>query len=199
MRSGRNVPHEVVRMRVPTALGEFMIQATPRGLRGVAPARMWDESAGRSGPGGPAAPAGRLAPDVGDALVQLQAAGDILRRYADREPVRFEGPLDVPATAFHLSVWERLRWIPFGTTATYGEIATALGMPGHAQAVGAAVGANPLCILVPCHRVVGSDGSLRGFAWGLDFKRRLLAHEGRAGLSLFADHVTGGAGTEVPA
>jgi O-6-methylguanine DNA methyltransferase len=184
MRSGRNVPPEVVRMRVPTALGEFMIQATPRGLRAVTPVRMRDESAGRSGSGGPAV---ARAPEARAARVHLQAAGDALRRYADREPVRFEGPLDVPATAFHLSVWERLRAIPYGTTATYGEIAAALGMPGEAQAVGAAVGANRVCILVPCHRVVGADGSLRGFAWGLDLKCRLLAHEGSAALHLFED------------
>jgi O-6-methylguanine DNA methyltransferase len=69
---------------------------------------------------------------------------------------------------------------------TYGAIAAALDMPGEARAVGAAVGANPLCVLVPCHRVVGADGSLRGFAWGLDLKRRLLAHEGSAAMELFA-------------
>lgn len=193
MRSGRNVPSEVVRMRVSTALGEFMIQATPRGLRAVTPVRMLDESAGRSGSHGPIV---GFAPDAGDASAHVRAAADALRRYADGEPVRFEGPLDVPATAFHVGVWERLRAIPFGATATYGEIAAALGMPGNAQAVGAAVGANRICILVPCHRVVGSDGSLRGFAWGLDFKRRLLAHEGRAALSLFADHVPAETGTE---
>ena len=186
---GRNKPPEVVRMRVPTALGEFVVEATGRGLRAVTPARMRDDSAGPSGSRGPIV---GLAPDAGDASAHVQAAAEALRRYADGEPVRFEGPLDVPATAFRLGVWERLRATPFGTTTTYGEIAAALGMPGDAQAVGAAVGTNRICILVPCHRVVGSDGSLRGFAWGLDFKRRLLAHEGRAALSLFAEVTAAG-------
>jgi O-6-methylguanine DNA methyltransferase len=95
--------------------------------------------------------------------------------------------LDLPAPDFHLAVWERLRAIRFGATTTYGGIAEALGMPGEARAVGGAVAANPICVLVPCHRVVGADGSLRGFAWGLDLKRRLLAHEGSGALSLFAD------------
>ncbi|TMQ50622.1 MAG: methylated-DNA--[protein]-cysteine S-methyltransferase, partial [Candidatus Eisenbacteria bacterium] len=64
---------------------------------------------------------------------------------------------------------------------TYGALARDLGVPGDARAVGAAVAANPIAILVPCHRVVGAGGTLRGYAWGVDFKRRLLAHELRIG------------------
>ena len=91
----------------------------------------------------------------------------------------------MPGSPLQQAAWERLRAIPFGATTTYGAIASGVGMPGEARAVGAAVAANRLCILVPCHRVVASDGALRGFAWGLDFKRRLLEHEGNGSLSLF--------------
>ena len=74
-------------------------------------------------------------------------------------------------------MWRRLLAIPFGAQTTYGALAADLGAPGDARAVGAAVAANPVAILVPCHRVVGAGGALRGYAWGLDLKRRLLTHE----------------------
>ncbi len=116
----------------------------------------------------------------------LKNGEELLRRYAAGERAPYAGALDVPAPEFQRAVWERLRAVPFGATTTYGELAAALGMPGEARAVGAAVAANPVCVLVPCHRVVGADGSLKGFAWGLALKRRLLAHEGGAALPLFA-------------
>ena len=164
----------MARVRVSTALGEFVIEATECGLRAVTPAR--------PGSTDPVAARGDAA-----ALAHARAAADGLRRYADGERAPYEGPLDIDAPALQLTVWERLRAIPFGGTVSYGAIAADLGMPGEARAIGAAVGANPACVLVPCHRVLGADGSLRGFAWGLDLKRRLLAHEGSAALSLFAD------------
>jgi O-6-methylguanine DNA methyltransferase len=167
----------MARMRVRTALGDFAVEATATGLRSVTPLGA-----------GTVTPADATGGD--DALRHARAAAAILCRYAAGDPARYEGPIDVPAPAFHVAVWERLRAIPFGGTATYGEISAALGMPGEARAVGTAVAANPICILVPCHRVVGADGSLRGFAWGLDLKRRLLAHEGSAALSLFAEEQT---------
>lgn len=179
MRTREERAKEVARVRVLTTLGGFLIEATDRGLRAVTP--ITTESVERG-----AADEGRTA-GSNDAPRHAHAAADALRRYAEGEEDRYEGPLDVAAPAFHLAVWERVRAIPFGATTTYGEIATALGLPGEAHAVGAAVGANPVCILVPCHRVVAADGSLRGFAWGLDLKRRLLAHEGSRALSLFAD------------
>ena len=90
----------------------------------------------------------------------------------DRQPLRGTG------TDFQQRVWERLREIPFGTTASYGEIASRLGMPpGASRAVGLANGANPLAIVVPCHRVIGADGSLTGYAGGLERKRYLLGLE----------------------
>jgi methylated-DNA-[protein]-cysteine S-methyltransferase len=80
-------------------------------------------------------------------------------------------------TPFQQAVWSALQKIPFGRTRSYGEVAAALGRPGAARAVGRANGTNPVCIVVPCHRVIGSDGSLTGFAFGEALKRRLLALE----------------------
>lgn len=83
-------------------------------------------------------------------------------------------------TAFQLAVWQALRDIPYGETLTYGGLARRLGHPNGARAVGLANGANPLPIIVPCHRVIGADGSLTGFGGGLYIKRALLALEGAA-------------------
>jgi methylated-DNA-[protein]-cysteine S-methyltransferase len=91
----------------------------------------------------------------------------------------FELPLAPAGTPFERSVWDELRAIPFGETRSYGEIAAAIGRPGAARAVGRANGANPIPIVVPCHRVIGSDGSLTGFGGGLEAKSRLLEIEGR--------------------
>jgi methylated-DNA-[protein]-cysteine S-methyltransferase len=83
-------------------------------------------------------------------------------------------------TAFQLAVWNALRLIPYGETLSYGELARRLGHPQGARAVGLANGANPLPVIVPCHRVIGADGSLTGFGGGLPIKRALLALEGAA-------------------
>jgi methylated-DNA-[protein]-cysteine S-methyltransferase len=91
---------------------------------------------------------------------------------------RFDLPLALDGTAFQRRVWRALLDIGWGRTASYGEIARAIGAPAAVRAVGAAVGRNPLSVVVPCHRVVGSDGSLTGYAGGLDRKHRLLAIEG---------------------
>lgn len=84
-------------------------------------------------------------------------------------------------TAFQLRVWAELRRIPFGTTTTYGDIARRIGRPGAARAVGLANGRNPIGIVVPCHRVIGSDGDLTGYGGGLPMKAWLLRHEGALG------------------
>lgn len=87
-------------------------------------------------------------------------------------------PLDLRGTVFQRRVWEALQKIPAGETRTYGQVAAELGMPRAARAVGAAIGANPVSLVVPCHRVIGSDGSLTGYEWGVARKKRLLAKEG---------------------
>ncbi len=101
-----------------------------------------------------------------------------LAAYFDGRLRRFDLPLAPQGTAFQRSVWDLLATIPWGETTSYGAIAQALGKPGSARAVGAANGANPLPIVLPCHRVVGADGSLTGFGGGLEAKRWLLGHEG---------------------
>jgi AraC family transcriptional regulator of adaptative response/methylated-DNA-[protein]-cysteine methyltransferase len=86
-------------------------------------------------------------------------------------------PIDIRATPFQKSVWRELCAIPRGATRSYGEIARLLGRPDASRAVGAANGSNPLAIVIPCHRAIGADGSLTGYRWGLQYKRRLLARE----------------------
>jgi O-6-methylguanine DNA methyltransferase len=100
-----------------------------------------------------------------------------LEAYLGGELQRFSVPIELSGTPFQLSVWHQLLAIPYGEVRTYRDVATALGHATAFRAVGAAIGANPVPILVPCHRVVGSDGRLVGFAAGLEWKRRLLAIE----------------------
>lgn len=90
----------------------------------------------------------------------------------------FALPLKLNGTSFQQEVWTALREIPFGMTTTYGEIANRIGRPRAVRAVGRAIGQNPISIIVPCHRVIGKNGNLTGFAWGLDAKRQLLMLEG---------------------
>ena len=100
-----------------------------------------------------------------------------LREYFAGERREFELPLDMRGTQFQKDVWDALLGIPFGETKSYGELAAQLGDPNRSRAVGAANGRNPISIVVPCHRVIGSSGKLTGFAGGLDVKARLLAME----------------------
>jgi AraC family transcriptional regulator of adaptative response/methylated-DNA-[protein]-cysteine methyltransferase len=88
-------------------------------------------------------------------------------------------PLDIRGTVFQRRVWEALRRIPRGETRTYGEIARQIGAPAAVRAVGSACGANPVALVVPCHRAVRTDGGLGGYAWGLGVKKRLLEIEKR--------------------
>jgi AraC family transcriptional regulator of adaptative response/methylated-DNA-[protein]-cysteine methyltransferase len=92
-------------------------------------------------------------------------------------PAAAKFPLDVRATAFQQRVWKALQQIPRGETRSYGELALELGVPKSARAIGAAVGANPVAIVVPCHRVVGQDGAMTGYRWGVERKRKLLDAE----------------------
>jgi len=109
----------------------------------------------------------------------LDHAIEELTAYFKSELTRFSVPLDWAGTPFQESVWVALTRIPFGETVSYNEVAHAIGRPRSARPVGGAVGRNPLPIIVPCHRVMGSNGALTGFTGGLEFKVSLLTHEGR--------------------
>lgn len=108
----------------------------------------------------------------------LRQAVQELQRYFAGEKVSFSCRLDLQGTPFQVSVWQALRKIPYGETRSYAEIAQATGRPAAVRAVGAANGANPIAIIVPCHRVIGSDGTLTGYGGGLPTKSWLLSLEG---------------------
>jgi O-6-methylguanine DNA methyltransferase len=113
----------------------------------------------------------------GEQVSPLKQAVDELRRYFAGEYVQFSCHLDLHGTPFQIQVWQALFSIPYGETRTYAELARTLGYPNAARAVGAANGANPIAIIVPCHRVIGSNGSLTGYGGGLETKEWLLALE----------------------
>ncbi len=100
-------------------------------------------------------------------------------QFVEQPAQKFDLPLDVRGTAFQQRVWQALRTIPAGTTATYAEIATRIGVPGAVRAVAQACGANNLAVAIPCHRVVRIDGSLSGYRWGVERKQDLLTKESR--------------------
>lgn len=102
-----------------------------------------------------------------------------LHEYLEGERRAFTFPYRLVGTPFHLQVWKELEKVPYGETTTYKRLAEAIGRPGAYHAVGGAVGANPLSICVPCHRVIGTNGSLTGYAWGLPMKEALLELERR--------------------
>ena len=106
------------------------------------------------------------------------AAARLERYFAGERDVLLEQPVAPRGTPFQLEVWSALRAIPAGETRSYGELAAAIGRPAAVRAVGAANGANPVALFVPCHRVIAADRTLWGYGGGLDRKRWLLAHEG---------------------
>jgi methylated-DNA-[protein]-cysteine S-methyltransferase len=110
---------------------------------------------------------------------KLAAVQKQVDQYARGVRRDFDFELAAEGPDFHQRVWKALCDIPFGQTTSYGELAKRIGNPGSARAVGAANGANPIGLIVPCHRVIGADGSLTGYAGGLPLKRRLLEHEAR--------------------
>ena len=147
-----------------TPLGRMLLARTAKGLAGV-----WFEGQKHH----PAPLAVPHQPD--DALLRRAAAQ--LRAYFSGDALAFDVPLDLQGTPFQRSVWQALLAIPAGETRSYGALAKALGSASAVRAVGGAVGRNPVSVIVPCHRVVGSDGSLTGYAGGVDRKRALLALE----------------------
>ena len=151
-------------LTVATPLGNLLLARTAQGLAGV-----WFEGQ-KHHPGPLSAPE-----SPNDAL--LQQAADQLRAYFAGESEAFDLPLDLHGTPFQRAVWQTLLEIAPSRTRSYGEIAKELGAASAVRAVGGAVGRNPVSVIVPCHRVVGSNGSLTGYAGGVDRKRALLALE----------------------
>lgn len=113
-----------------------------------------------------------------DDLPVLAQARVQLAEYFAGQRTRFDLPLKLQGTAFQQAVWHALQKVGFSRTSTYGALAAAVGRPAAARAVGAAMGANPIPIVVPCHRIIGKDGSLTGFGGGIDRKTKLLRLEG---------------------
>ncbi|GAB3500126.1 methylated-DNA--[protein]-cysteine S-methyltransferase [Nocardiopsis coralliicola] len=143
---------------VATPIGDLLLRGDGRALTGV----HFD----------PAPPEGAVHDPA-----SLQAAADELSAYFAGELTRFTVALAPAGTPFQLRVWAALTTIPYGATSGYGALAADLGAPGAARAVGGANNRNPIPIIVPCHRIVGANGSLTGYAGGLDRKRALLALE----------------------
>lgn len=108
----------------------------------------------------------------------IQQCKKELHEYFEGQRIQFTVPLDAEGTEFQQSVWDCLLRIPFGQSASYSDLAKEMNKPKAVRAVGAANGRNPISIIVPCHRVIGHDGSLTGYAWGLERKQWLLEHEG---------------------
>ena len=113
----------------------------------------------------------------------VQAATQ-LREYFGRERTTFELPIALDGTPFQQLVWAAIRDVPFGATISYGELATRCGKPSAVRAVGAATGRNPMTVIVPCHRIMGSNGALTGYAGGLERKRVLLELESQPNATL---------------
>lgn len=152
------------------ALGRMIVAAT---VRGIAFLGFGDEDKGLLAELQNDFPEADISADDGRMAEWIETIREELDNGASVAHV----PLDVVATAFQARVWQALRAIPKGETRTYSEIANQLGKPAAARAVGRACATNPVSLIVPCHRAVGADGSLTGYRWGTDRKKRLLAHE----------------------
>lgn len=166
----------IVQTTFQSPLGKMIIAATDKGLAGL-----WFEGQ-RHLPAelAPTLAASRAAvwPSDPDHPV-LQEVSRQLTEYFAGQRTQFDVPLDLAyGTAFQQSVWQALLKIPQGGTASYGEVSKRIGKPAAVRAVGAAVGRNPVSVIVPCHRVMGANGALTGYAGGLDRKTALLTLEG---------------------
>lgn len=162
------LPASLVAVRHATPLGGVLLAATPHGLAGL-----WFEGQRYH----PAVDTWPLRPEH----PVLQTAMRQLDEYFAGQRTRFDLPLDLQGgTPFQQDVWQALLAIPCGQRTSYGELSRRIGRPSAVRAVGAAVGRNPVSVIVPCHRVLGYDGALTGYAGGLDRKTALLRLEGAA-------------------
>jgi methylated-DNA-[protein]-cysteine S-methyltransferase len=152
---------------IASPVGKLKLIASANGLSAI----LWENDDPRRVPLGPM----KVDPD-NEFLKETEKQ---LNAYFDGRLKKFTVPLDFKGTDFQKSVWTALLTIPFGETRSYGEIARQIGRPQASRAVGAANGRNPISIIAPCHRVLGSNGKLTGFAGGLEAKDQLLKLEGR--------------------
>jgi AraC family transcriptional regulator of adaptative response/methylated-DNA-[protein]-cysteine methyltransferase len=152
-------------------LGRVLVAATDRGLCAVILGSTDEELLSKLSRQFPAANLSSR-PDLSDTLERILSG-------LTEHPAALDLPLDLRATAFQMRVWEALRCIPRGETRTYSEIARAIGQPTAVRAVAQACASNPVAVVIPCHRVVGSDGKLTGYRWGVERKQKLLEMERR--------------------
>jgi AraC family transcriptional regulator of adaptative response/methylated-DNA-[protein]-cysteine methyltransferase len=154
---------------IETWLGTTLIAATPRGICRL---RFGDDESDL---------VAALESDFANATIA--AADDAFRQLVDHAvkslgtPDALNLPLDMRGTAFQVKVWHALRQIPFGSTVSYGDLAKQIGQPTASRAVASACGSNEIAVLIPCHRVIGKDGTLTGYRWGVERKQSLLARE----------------------
>ncbi|MDR7416506.1 MAG: methylated-DNA--[protein]-cysteine S-methyltransferase [Armatimonadota bacterium] len=173
---------KIVYTVVPSALGRMLVAITSRGVCAV----MWGQETAlerrlrKKSPG-----AQREETDP-----ELEVFASSLQAYLAGTSTALDLPVDLRGTPFQRTVWRALRDIPRGEVRSYADVARAIGRPDAARAVGRACAANPVAVLVPCHRVVRSDGGLGGYGWGVHRKRALLELEGalRGNPSLREDH-----------
>jgi len=162
------MPHLIAQARLDTPLGPLTAAITERGLAGL-----WFDPQVHH-PGALGVPERRQHPLMRDVAAVMVAY------FNGTMPEPDAVPLDLHGTPFQQAVWQALLEVPAGRTSTYGAVAAHIGRPRAVRAVGVAVGRNPVSILVPCHRIVGSTGALTGYDGGLDIKRALLRLEGVA-------------------
>jgi len=169
---GRGAAVAISYTTIGTSLGWLLVAATDRGICAV---RLGDSDTRLISELRSEFDAADIRPD-GD---RLEPYAQVLRKHVDDHQPAPDLPLDVRATAFQARVWQMLRKIPYGETRSYTEVAKAIGSPRSVRAVARACATNPAALVIPCHRVVGSDGDLSGYRWGIERKRELL--EGEAG------------------
>ena len=165
-RNDVNQPETLYRRTYQSPVGELTLIASERGLREI----RWPGANGTDG---------TIGMNDGEGHPVLRETARQLDEYFAGGRTHFDLPLDLRGTPFQLAAWQALADIPFGETRSYRQQAAMIGRPNAVRAVGAANGANPVCLVLPCHRVVGADGSLTGFGGGLGTKRWLLEHEAR--------------------
>lgn len=163
----------VAQAPVDTPLGRMLAAATARGIAGL----WFDKQRHHPGP---------LEAPIDPQQHWIAQLRDELGAYFEGAATRFVTPLDLAGSAFQRSVWRALLDVPAGQTPSYGSLARSIGRADAVRAVAAAVGRNPVSIVVPCHRIVGQDGTLTGYAGGLERKAALLRLEGARTLELAA-------------